>query len=775
MRPTRRMVGNTRVAHAATLVATLLAASAGRSAEPPIGDLLTRDDALIEPADRSRRLESAAAVTDGDPSTAVELAARGGDEIDLAFSWGGAIMGLRRVAIGLDPGRPSTQPTDLEILVSPDGDGDRFSVVKSIALFRGAGPYTYDLGPVAAKRVLVRLRAPADGTGVRVTELALLGYEGIVEPRRAFKESPADALEVVATLQKMSLDLACPADEAAMLADGADGTFDGISFAEAALIASGEPDAAARASHLAIIDRLVADADRAVSGTGDLQGRGEAILRLLHAGPFKGGYALRQTDVSTVLETGRFNCVSSAVVYTIVGRRLGLDVRGIEVPEHAFAIVYDGPRHVDVETTIPEGFNPARSAEAAEKFRERTGFVYVPESHREDRREVNDAGLVALVYYNHGVARAEQGDHPGALAMYFRGLQLDPASASLVKNALAALTNWSKALLDAGAAADAVAVSKAAMRLAPDEYGIRTNARASFIVCAIAECDAGRIDEALAVLASGLMLLPHDHDLEEAKVGLFTRKAAEHVEHEDWQAALEIVAPGLERLEGRDRARLAEWCGSVRSRWAKEEIDAGRFSAARDILLAGIMQNPDDGRLADNLEYAVQEELAAAKAAAAESTAIARAVELAAQLPRTSDVPDVIVRHVHRRASALQEQAHWEEAEAYVGRHVPALAPLGDASAIEDLWERIYVPWAQQAKEDWDVAIERYVRGHRAAPGSRLIEGNLEYCLDRRARAHFEKDWPAAIKAYEAGMVILPGSSLLENNLRYSRQQADTR
>jgi hypothetical protein len=73
------------------------------------------------------------------------------------------------------------------------------------------------------------------------------------------------------------------------------------------------------------------------------------------------------------------------------------------------------------------------------------------------------------------------------------------------------------------------------------------------------------------------------------------------------------------------------------------------------------------------------------------------------------------------------------------------------------------------------VAIERYVRGHRAAPGSRLIEGNLEYCLDRRARAHFEKDWPAAIKAYEAGLVILPGSSLLENNLRYSRQQADTR
>lgn len=299
--------------------------------------------------------------------------------------------------------------------------------------------------------------------------------------------------------------------------------------------------------------------------------------------------------------------------------------------------------------------------------------------------------------------------------MYFRGLQLDPASASLVKNALAALTNWSKALLDAGAAAEAVAVSQAAMRLAPDEYGIRTNAKASFIACAMAESDAGRIDEALAVLASGLVLLPHDHDLEEAKVGLFTRKAAAHVEKQDWQAALDAVAPGLERLAGRDRERLAEWCGSVRSRWAKGEIDAGRFSAARDILLTGVLENPDDGRLADNLEYAVQEELAAAETVDAESALITRAVELAAKLPRTSDVPDVIVRHVQRRASALQEQGHWDEAEAYVSRHVPALTPLGDTGAIEDLWEFVYVPWAQQAKEDWDVAIERYVRGHKAA------------------------------------------------------------
>jgi len=606
MTPNIRSLAGTRAARTAALVAAALAAAGSEADEP--GDLLKRPDVTIATADPAGRLDSAAALTDDDASTAAELPARGGADVDLAISWGNAAMSLRRVVIGLDPGKPALQPTDLEILVSPDADGERFSVLKSIDLFGGAGPYQYDLDPVTAKRVLVRLRAPAGGTGVRVTELSLLGQAGSAEPRPAFGESPAKAIEVVAALQGMQLDHALPAAEAAMLADGADGRFDDVSFAEAALIASGVADEAARKAQLAAIDRVVADAEQAVAGERTPLGKGEKLLHLLHGGAFKGGYELHQTDVSTVLTTGRFNCVSSAVVYTIVGRRLGLDLRGIEVPEHAFAILYDGPRHVDVETTIPEGFNPARSPEAAERFRARTGFVYVPESHREERREVNDAGLVALIYFNHGVTKAGQGDHPGALAMYFRGLQLDGTSAALVTNALAALTNWSKALLDAGKAADAAAVSRAAMRLAPGDHGIRTNAEASFLAWAIAEADAGRIDAALAALAQGLELLPHDHDLTEAKAGLFTRRAAKHIERKDWQAALDAAAPGLTKLEGRDRQRLAEWCGSVRSAWAKVEIDAGDFGAAREILVSGLEQHPDDSRVRENLEYCLDME-----------------------------------------------------------------------------------------------------------------------------------------------------------------------
>ena len=139
-------------------------------------------------------------------------------------------------------------------------------------------------------------------------------------------------------------------------------------------------------------------------------------------GPFSKGYSSNQTDVSVILDTGTFNCVSSATLYNILGRRLGLDVRAIEVPDHAFSILYDGTRHADVETTTASGFDPARDKAAQEKIEKQTGFRYIPDSHREQRREIGEAGLVAIIYYNHGVTLTSSKQHYDALLAYFRAM-----------------------------------------------------------------------------------------------------------------------------------------------------------------------------------------------------------------------------------------------------------------------------------------------------------------------------------------------------------------
>jgi len=66
------------------------------------------------------------------------------------------------------------------------------------------------------------------------------------------------------------------------------------------------------------------------------------------------------------------------------------------VPDHAFSILYDGTNHVDVETTTPQGFDPARDRAALNAFSRTTGYTYIADKNRSKRREINDTGMVAL-------------------------------------------------------------------------------------------------------------------------------------------------------------------------------------------------------------------------------------------------------------------------------------------------------------------------------------------------------------------------------------------
>lgn len=90
--------------------------------------------------------------------------------------------------------------------------------------------------------------------------------------------------------------------------------------------------------------------------------RGAALLAVLHDELFV-EYHEAQSTVSGILETGIYNCISSALVYIVLARELGLEARGVLMPSHAFVEVElaDG-RKVDVETTAEQGFGMVRDA-----------------------------------------------------------------------------------------------------------------------------------------------------------------------------------------------------------------------------------------------------------------------------------------------------------------------------------------------------------------------------------------------------------------------------
>ena len=132
---------------------------------------------------------------------------------------------------------------------------------------------------------------------------------------------------------------------------------------------------------------------------------GEAVLHYLHERLFT-LYAEPQTLIHVSLDTGRYNCVSSAVLYTIAARHVGLQVEGVVTPDHAFCRVIENGTGTDVETTNPYGYNPGQKREFINAFGQ-TGFTYVPPGKYHLRTSIDERELIGLILQNR-ISRAQR-------------------------------------------------------------------------------------------------------------------------------------------------------------------------------------------------------------------------------------------------------------------------------------------------------------------------------------------------------------------------------
>jgi len=131
----------------------------------------------------------------------------------------------------------------------------------------------------------------------------------------------------------------------------------------------------------------------------DIKERGEYVLTFLHR-RFLKAYSEHQTRVDEIFVSGRYNCVSSAVLYMVLGLSVGLDVEGVMTRDHAFATVNTGTERIDVETTNPYGFDPGNRKDFHDAFGKATGFAYVPARNYRDRAVISKAELVSLILSN---------------------------------------------------------------------------------------------------------------------------------------------------------------------------------------------------------------------------------------------------------------------------------------------------------------------------------------------------------------------------------------
>jgi tetratricopeptide (TPR) repeat protein len=131
----------------------------------------------------------------------------------------------------------------------------------------------------------------------------------------------------------------------------------------------------------------------------DPKTRGESVLTFIHQ-RFLKGYTENQTRLDEIFRTGRYNCVSSAALYTIFAVAAGLDVRGVMTRDHAFVTVNTGTELIDVETTNRIGFDPGNRREFHDGFGKLTGYAYVPARNYRDRTDISQLELVSLILSN---------------------------------------------------------------------------------------------------------------------------------------------------------------------------------------------------------------------------------------------------------------------------------------------------------------------------------------------------------------------------------------
>jgi hypothetical protein len=185
----------------------------------------------------------------------------------------------------------------------------------------------------------------------------------------------------------------------------------------------------------------------------------------MHKKFFK-GYRENQTRLDEIINTGRYNCVSSAVLYVILAEAAGLNVRGVMTKDHAFATVNTGTEIIDVETTNPYGFDPGSRREFHDAFGELTGFAYVPARNYRDRADISLLELCSLILSNRIVDLEKRGRYAEAVPLAVNRAAMlanrpDPVSSPFFqdgeKDLLDRIFNYGASLLNGGRETDALA------------------------------------------------------------------------------------------------------------------------------------------------------------------------------------------------------------------------------------------------------------------------------------------------------------------------------
>ena len=123
---------------------------------------------------------------------------------------------------------------------------------------------------------------------------------------------------------------------------------------------------------------------------------GKALLAYLHETRLK-RYDSSVSSMQTLWKKGKFNCLSSTMLYILGARSLGLTAEPVSAPNHVFCRLRNGETWIDVETTTKYGFHPGIRNEFFDKFGRLTGSTSLPPANYRDREVISERQLLSMM------------------------------------------------------------------------------------------------------------------------------------------------------------------------------------------------------------------------------------------------------------------------------------------------------------------------------------------------------------------------------------------
>ncbi len=253
--------------------------------------------------------------------------------------------------------------------------------------------------------------------------------------------------------------LGCGRAEQRLLDDLADGRLDRHSILEAALIAGGaaEPDVNDCRTR---IDQQVAVWRTSGGIEGTALQRARRLFEFMHGELLTGGYHADANDLAQTIQQGTYNCLSGTLLWQHLAAEFEILSVAHQLPGHVQSVLVVDQTRIVVELTSPRWFDLLDAGRQQPEI---------------EGRDLDQAALVASVYYNRGLTLLGQREFASALTATYHAHRLDPESAAARSNVLAILNNWALALAEQRQLRRAIVLLEQGQALAPEHESFGEN------------------------------------------------------------------------------------------------------------------------------------------------------------------------------------------------------------------------------------------------------------------------------------------------------------